>query len=302
MAAYGLGADAVVLALYALGLQVTYGVAGQLSLAVAPVAGLGAYTTAQATLAGWPWLVAVVAAATASAALSTVVGLPGVRVRGDVLALVTLGAGEVLVTVYLSTGTFFGGSDGISAPPVQVGGHPLSAGQVYAGALLLLALALAATSGLVTGPVGRAWRAVRDDDVGAAALGVRPGPLRLAAFSVGGALAGVGGTVFTGQVGFVSSTGFRLQRTVDVVLVVLVAGEGRLLRTVVAAAALTLAVDRLAGFAAVSQALTGVLVLAVVASRSGLLGSAVYRLRSGLRRSRLRRSRLRRRPGRPVPP
>ena len=284
LSAYGLGTDACVIALLALGLQVTYGLSGQLNVAVAPVAAIGAYVTAHLmTVDGWSFWATLPVAAGAAAALGTVVGLPSLRVRGDVLALVTLAAGEVLVSVYLNTRSFFGAYDGISGVPlVTAFGTALTDGQLYAASAALTLVGLAFTALLARGPLGRAWRADRDDAVAAAALGVAGPPLRLLAFTLGSAVAGVGGSVYAGHELFISSTAFALPRTVDVILVVLLAGDARLLRTLVAAAALTVVVDRLAGFASVSEAVTGALVLAVVAQRLGAAGWAWSRVRARL--------------------
>jgi branched-chain amino acid transport system permease protein len=271
LSSYGLGTDACFLVLMAVGLQVTYGLSGQLSVAVAPVAGIGAYSTAHLmTFEHWSFWATLPVAAVAGAALGTLVGLPALRVRGDVLALVTLAAGEILKTVYLNTTTFFGAYDGISGVPLASAfGHDLSDGELYAASVAVTLLGLLAVAALVRGPLGRAWRADRDDAVAAAAMGVAGPPLRLLAFTLGSAFAGVGGALYAAHNLFVSSTAFDLPRTVDVILVVLLAGDARLIRTVVAAAGLTVVVDRLAGFAAVSEATTGALVLVVVAQRLG---------------------------------
>ncbi len=266
----------------ALGLQVTYGLSGQLSVAVAPVAGMGAYATAHLmTFERWPFWAALPAAVVAAALTGTIVGLPSLRVRGDVLALVTLGAGEILDTVYLNTRGFFGAYDGISGvPPVTIGGVTLSDAQLYAVGIGLTVVGLLAVGALADSPVGRAWRADRDDVTAATALGVPGPPMRLLAFTLGSAVAGLGGALYVAHTGFVSSTAFALPRTVDVILVVLLAGDGRMLRTVAASAGLSVVIDKLAGYASVSEAVTGALVLLVVAQR---LGAASW-LRSSLRR------------------
>lgn len=265
----------------ALGLQITYGLSGQLSVAVAPVAGMGAYVTAHLmTVEHWSFWATLPLAVLGSAVVGTVVGLPSLRVRGDVLALVTLGAGEVLVTVYLNTRGFFGAYDGISGVPlVTWSGTALTDAQLYVVSVVLTLLGLAAVTALARGPLGRAWRADRDDAVAASSLGLAGPRLRLLAFTLGSAVAGLGAALYVGHNLFVSSTAFALPRTVDVILVVLLAGDGRLLRTVAAAAGLTVVIDRLAGFASVSEAVTGALVLLVVAQRLG----AFTWLRSGLR-------------------
>lgn len=284
LSAYGLGTDACFLGLMALGLQLTYGLSGQLSVAVAPVTGLGAYVTAHLmTFEHWSFWATLPAAVLAAAVLGTVVGLPSLRVRGDVLALVTLAAGEILVTVYLNTTTFFGAYDGISGVPlVTAFGHSLTDGQLYAVSVALTVLGGLAVAALARGPLGRSWRADRDDAVAAAAMGVAGPRLRLLAFTLGSAVAGLGGAVYAGHNLFVSSTAFDLPQTVDVILVVLLAGDGKLLRTLIAAAGLTVVVDKLAGFASVSEATTGALVLLVIAQRLGATSWAWSSVRRAL--------------------
>jgi len=274
---YGLGTTAAIAVIMALGYQVTYGLSGQLSVAHAPLQGIGAYTVAQLTTAhGWSFWASLAPAAVAAAAVGAVVGLPGLRVRGDVLALVTLGAGEILQSLYLNTTGFTAGSAGISGIPlVSVFGTRLDSRGLYAVALVLALAVLAVVRALRDSPLGRAWTASRDDEVAAAALGVRVGRLRVLAFAVGAAVAGVAGGLYAVQDGFVSSVSFGLAQTVTVILVVLLAGAGRLGRTVAAAVAVTAVVDRLTGYGGLAEGVTGAFILLVVAARLGLLGSLV---------------------------
>lgn len=278
---YGLGTTVAIAVVLALGLQVTYGLSGQLSVAHAPLMGVGAYATAQLmTAQGFGFWSALVPSALCAAAVGAVVGLPGLRVRGDVLALVTLGAGEILQRLYLQTTFFTNGYPGVAVPPVRLFGRALHEPGLYAVALAIALVCLAGTAALRASPLGRAWMADRDDEVAAQALGVRSGPIRLLAFAVGAGLAGVAGSLFAVQQGFVSSVSFGLDQTVSVILVVLVAGPARLGRTVAVAVGLTALVDRLTGHGAVSQGVTGALILAVVALRLGLVGEAVARARA----------------------
>ncbi len=282
---YGLGTTAVIAVITALGLQVVFGLSGQLSVAQAPLQGVGAYAVAQLMVThGWSFWAALLPAVVVAAGFGVVVGLPGMRVRGDVLALATLGAGEILQSLFLNTERFTGGYQGIAAVPgVSVLGHALDDRGVYAVALGLALLALAGTLALKASPLGRAWMALRDDEVAAGAYGVHPGRLRLLAFAVGSGMAGAAGGIYAVQNGFVSSVSFGLNQTVIVILVVLIAGEARMGRTVAAAVAITAVLDRLSAYGDVSEAVTGVVILVVVASRLGLVGAAWVRLRAMLR-------------------
>jgi ABC-type branched-subunit amino acid transport system permease subunit len=282
---FGLGTTAVIAVILALGYQVTYGFSGQLSVAHAPLQGIGAYAVANLTTgAAWSFWASLPVAVVLAAAFGAVVGLPGLRVRGDVLALVTLGAGEILQTLYLNTERFTQGSDGIAGiPPVSALGRALDYRGLYAVALVLGLLVLLAVLALQGSPLGRAWLAARDDEVAAQALGVHAGRLRLLAFAVGAAIAGVAGALYAVQDRFVSSVSFGLGQTVIVILVVLVAGEARIGRTVAAAIAMTVLVDRLTPYGQVSEGITGVLILSVVVLRLGLLGAATSRAAIWLR-------------------
>lgn len=282
---YGLGTTAVIAVITALGLQVVFGLSGQLSVAQAPLQGVGAYAVAQLMVEhGWSFWAALLPAVGIAALFGVVVGLPGMRVRGDVLALATLGAGEILQSLFLNTERFTGGYQGIAAVPgVSMFGTALDDRGLYAVALGLGLVALAAAVALKASPLGRAWMAIRDDEVAARAYGVRPGRLRILAFAVGSGMAGAAGGLYAVQNGFVSSVSFGLNQTVIVILVVLIAGEAHMGRTVVAAVAITAVLDRLSAYGDVSEAITGVVILMVVASRLGLVGAAAVRLRTMLR-------------------
>lgn len=266
----------------ALGYQVTYGFSGQLSVAVAPLQGIGAYAVANlTTMEGWSFWASLLPAVMLAALIGAVVGLPGLRVRGDVLALATLGAGEILQSLYLNTETFTQGSDGISGiPPVSVFGTALDYRGLYLMALALGLVALVAVLALQRSPLGRAWMALRDDDLAAQAFGIRTGRLRLLAFAVGAGIAGAAGAIYAVQDRFVSSVSFGLNQTVIVILVVLIAGEARIARTVTVAVVMTLVIDKLVPYGSVSEGLTGLLILGVVVARLGLFGAAWSRLRS----------------------
>ncbi|HEX3394363.1 MAG TPA: branched-chain amino acid ABC transporter permease [Acidimicrobiales bacterium] len=288
---YGLGTTAVIAVITALGLQVVYGLSGQLSVAQAPLQGVGAYAVAQLMVAhGWSFWAALLPAVAVAALFGVVVGLPGLRVRGDVLALATLGAGEILQSLFLNTERFTGGYQGIAAVPgVSVFGHALDDRGLYAVALVVALVVLAAAVALKASPLGRACMALRDDEVAARSFGVHPGRLRLLAFAVGSGMAGAAGGLYAVQNGFVSSVSFGLSQTVVVILIVLIAGEARMGRTVVAAVAMTAVLDRLAAYGDVSEAVTGLVILLVAATRLGLGDAARARLRTTVRLPALRR-------------
>jgi ABC-type branched-subunit amino acid transport system permease subunit len=278
--AYGTGTTVTLAVLLALGYQVTYGLGGQLSLAHAPLMGVGAYTTARLTTdAGWSWWPATALAVAAAATVGAVVSLPTLRVRGDVLALTTLGAGEVLQSLYLRL-PLTGGYQGIvSVPPVTVAGHQFTDADMYLLTAACAGVVLTGVVGLRHSPMGRAMLAVRDDELAARSLGTAPGPIRVVSFVLGAAVAGFAGSLYAAQDGFVSSVSFGLTATMTTVTIVLLAGPARWGRTVLVAVIVTLVAQWLSGYGQVTDALTGAMILIVIASRLGLFHRVAAALR-----------------------
>jgi ABC-type branched-subunit amino acid transport system permease subunit len=252
------------------------------------LAGAGAYVVADLTTAPYHWSfwAALPVAVLVATAVGTVVGLPALRVRGDLVALVTLGAGEILHSLYLETKTFTAGHVGVpDVPGVSVAGHALDERGLYALAVALVIVVVSLVLALRHSTLGRAWLAVRDDEVAAASVGLAPGRLRLLAFAVGAGIAGVGGALFAVQQGYVSPVSFTLRQTVTTVLVALVAGQGRVWRTVGAAALLSVVFDRLHG--ELSEGVTGAVILLVVVVRLRLWSALWSRLTALFRSQRL---------------
>jgi len=182
--------------------------------------------------------------------------------------------------VYLNATSLTGGYQGVAAiPAVEVFGRPLDDRGLYLVALALVAVGFLVVVAIRASPLGRALLAVRDDEEAARALGVRPAGLRVLAFAIGAGIAGAAGGLYAVQNGFVSSVSFGLAQTVPIILIVLVAGEGRPARTVAVSIAYIALVDRLATVGNVSEGITGAVILLVVAFRLGLVESAVNRSR-----------------------
>lgn len=275
-AGYGWGTSGAIAVILALGYQVAYGLTGQLSFAHAPLMGVGAYATALLTTAtSWSWWAAAPAAVLVAAAVGALVGLPTIRVRGDVLALTTLGAGEILQALYLRLGLTGGYQGVLGVPRVRVGGWSFTGADTYGLALVLVAVTAAAVIGLRHSPIGRAMLAARDDEHAAASLGIPAARLRMIAFVITAGIAGLAGSLYAAQDGYVSSVSFGLTQTMTTVIIVLLAGQARVGRTVIAAAVFTVAVQNLAGVGQISDAMTGALVLGVLALRLPIVGRAL---------------------------
>jgi len=254
---------ALLLVMLAIGLSVVVSLAGLLDLGYAAFFAIGGYTAALLTASGSrlaialpglldPWL-ALPLAGLVAAAFGVLFGLPSVRTRGEYLAIVTLAFGEIVPGVIWHLPYWTGGPRGISGvPPLRLGPWgPESPLQAY-----LLTLALAAAAGLVAvrlaaSRTGRAWAAVRDDEVAAAAAGVDPPRAKLLAFAIGAGCAGLAGAISVGQLGYVEPGQFDLTLSLTVLAAVVIGGRwgvpGAILGAVLVAAYERLLVEGLSG-------------------------------------------------------
>jgi branched-chain amino acid transport system permease protein len=252
--------DILVFAVVGLGLNVLTGWAGQLNLGVGAWMAVGAYGYAILTspvypfgLGFWGGLAAAVAL---GGATGVVLGLPTMRLSGDYLALVTLGFGEIVGDLLLNLEPITKGNQGINPVPAPwlpglPAGHALATYYLYLG---LTAMAALACRNLLRSPLGRAWTAVREDELAARALGIDAARAKLSAAAVCGACAALGGALFAALQGSSVNPGkYDFQVSVMVLCAVLAGGLGSipgvLLGTLLAFGLNTLVLDRLGAMA-----------------------------------------------------
>jgi branched-chain amino acid transport system permease protein len=216
--------------LLALGLNIVVGSAGLLDLGYVAFYAVGAYTTALLTTsAGWsPWAalpMAIVAAMVAGVLL----GAPTLRLRGDYLAIVTLGFGEIVRIVAQNTNALgeSRGITGITHPGKVLGANfellPLP---YYYLTLVAIALAVLMVMRLNRSRVGRAWSAIREDEDAAEAMGVPTFTMKLWAFAMGASTAGLAGWIYATKVGFISPENFPFFFSVIILAAVVLGGMG----------------------------------------------------------------------------
>jgi branched-chain amino acid transport system permease protein len=219
----------LIAALVGLGLNMQWGVNGLVNFGVAGFFALGAYTAALVGKAGGGPFGGLAAAVVACAAASALLALLSTRLADDYLAIVTLGFAELVRLVTLNEAWLTGGALGISDIPRPFAN--LVAPQDYPTLFLAIALAtvaivLVALEALVRSPFGRALRAVRDDDVVAAALGKRPLVLRVKAFAIGGAVIGIAGALHAFYLTYIDPTQFTPILTAYAFMAVIAGGRG----------------------------------------------------------------------------
>ncbi len=239
---------AILFILLALGLNIVVGFAGLLDLGYIAFYAVGAY--AYALLASphfgihWPfWTILPIGAAVA-AIFGILLGAPTLKLRGDYLAIVTLGFGEI-IRIFLNNLSrpinITNGPQGISRiDPFRIGGFDLSTSERILGLpfsgpikyyyllLLVLAAVIIVNVRLQNSRIGRAWEAVREDEVAARAMGIDTTQIKLLAFAMGASFGGVAGGMFAAIQGFISPESFKLVESVMVLAMVVLGGMGNI--------------------------------------------------------------------------
>ena len=211
-----------------IGLNVLTGYSGQISLGHAPFFALGAYTAALLMDDGgsWGYLAAVPIGAGLCFVAGYLFGIPALRLRGLYLALVTLGLAIVTPALIRRFASVTGGSVGLSVPKPHA---PTTSGLaddqwVYYVSLVLLVGLMVFARNLVTGRVGRALIALRDNETSAKVAGVNLAHYKTLAFAYGAAFAGIGGVIYTWTTGYVVGEAFGLQLSINFLAALVVGG------------------------------------------------------------------------------
>jgi branched-chain amino acid transport system permease protein len=221
-----------VFALCSLGLTVVTGFTGLLNLGVIAFMAIGVYTYAIATcpvypfqIGFWPGLLLSMVVGGLS---GVVLGLPTMRLRGDYLAIVTLGFGEIVQDCLKNLEVVTKGTTGINPlPPPAVPGHGYQ--PTYYLFLALLVLGVVLVRNLQRSRVGRAWLAIRDDELAARSMGIGVAKQKLAAFAVGAGLCAAAGALFAALRGTSIEPGYYdFQNSVLVLASVIIGGLGSL--------------------------------------------------------------------------
>jgi branched-chain amino acid transport system permease protein len=286
------------------GLNVVVGLAGLLDLGYVAFYAVGAYAYALlSTQLGLSFWVCLPIAGVCAAAFGILLGYPTLRLRGDYLAIVTLGFGEIIRLVLLNWTGLTHGPDGItSIPRPTLFGLPFAPpgdAPTFAGALgvdyapwhrtvflyvVILGLALL-TNLLVLRlrrlPIGRAWEAMREDEIACRALGIHVTKVKLSAFALGATLGGFAGVFFAARQGFISPESFTFAESAVILAIVVLGGSGSQFGVVLAACVLVLLPELGRHFSEYRMLVFGAAMMAIMVWRpGGLLAQRTPTLRS----------------------
>ena len=280
------------------GLNIVVGLAGLLDLGYVAFYAVGAYSFALLALhfdAGF-W-VCLPLAGLLAASFGVLLGFPVLRLRGDYLAIVTLGFGEMIRIILINWYDLTNGPDGIgSIPRPSFFGLPFAAAAPGGGAtfhtffglefstghrqafLFYLILALALLTNAVTLrmrrlPIGRAWEALREDEIACRSLGINPTNTKLTAFAIGAMFGGFAGCFFAARQGFISPESFTFIESAIILAIVVLGGMGSQIGVVIAAVVLIGGPELVRALAEFRMlAFGGLMVLIMVLRPTGLVG------------------------------
>ena len=248
---------ALLYAILALGLNIIVGLTGLLHLGYAAFFAIGAYTYGLLNLHWhWPFWIGVIPAAVVAGLFGVGLGIPALRVRGDYLAIVTLGFGEIVRIAFTNLDRWTGGPNGllgIAHPRVWLPGRGVvdfgvSSAPYYYLVVVTAAVVAGVYLRLSRSRVGRAWVAIRDDELAASCTGIPVLQLKLLAQGCGGAIAGVAGAIFAAKQGTITPDSFDFILSVMILAMAVLGGLGSTRGAIVGALLLGVLPEVLRGF------------------------------------------------------
>ena len=263
----GIAIDCGINIILAVSLNLINGHTGQFSLGHAGFMAVGGYTAAKFTLVFESmvpdslkpllFLVALVLGGLMAAVAGFSVGVPSLRLRGDYLAIVTLGFGEI-IRVLVQNMESVGAASGLKGIPKYS-----TLGWTFA----LAAMTVYAVSALVNSTYGRGFIAVSDDEVAASSMGINPVRYKVTAFVTGAFFAGIAGGLYAHHKQFLSPTGFDFLKSIDIVVMVILGGMGRTAGVIIAAILLTVLPEFLRQFADYRMIIYALLIIVLMMAR-----------------------------------
>jgi branched-chain amino acid transport system permease protein len=255
----GVAIDVGVAIIMAVSLNLINGYTGQFSLGHAGFMAVGGFTAAKLTLvtsnAMFP--VSLVFGGLMAAVVGLIVGVPSLRLKGDYLAIVTLGFGEIIRVVFQNSPAF-GSATGLTGIPQLTTifwTYGMAAVTVYV------------ITSMVNSTYGRGFLCVHDDEVAAAAIGINPVRYKVTAFVVGAFFAGIAGALYAHQKSVMQPDGFGFIHSIDFVVMVILGGMGNTVGVIAAAVVLTLLPEFLRQFASYRMIIYSLLIIGLMMAR-----------------------------------
>lgn len=230
----------------AVSLNLVTGFLGELSLGHACFMSIGAYSSAIFTVntnmpGALQFLIAIAIGGIMAAIFGFLIGVPVLRLRGDYLAIVTLGFGEIIKSILIAMGGITNGAKGLSKIPLY------SNYKNYTLVYIIMVISIFMITNLVKSRDGRAICAVRDNDIATESIGIKVSAFKIKAFVISAFFAGIAGVLYAHNVGIIKPTTFDYNQSIEILVIVVLGGMGSIQGSIIAAVILTVLPELLRG-------------------------------------------------------
>ncbi len=263
----GIAIDVGINVILAVSLNLINGHTGQFSLGHAGFMAVGGFIAAKLTLVFGPtcpeamrpllFVGALLLGGGIAALAGFAVGVPSLRLRGDYLAIVTLGFGEIIRVIF-QTSEYFGAATGLTGIPKLT---------TFGWAWAFAALTVYVVACVVNSTYGRGFIAVHDDEIAASAMGINPVRYKVTAFVFGAFFAGIAGGLYAHHKAVISPSGFDFLKSIEIVVMVILGGMGRTVGVILAAIILTILPELLRGVAEYRMIIYSLLIIGLMLTR-----------------------------------
>lgn len=249
----------------AVSLNLIIGFTGQLALGHAGFMSIGGYTAAIFTMKmHTPFLFALIAGGIFAGLIGLLIGIPILRLKGDYLAITTLGLGEI-IRVAIQNIDYVGGASGLPGIPPKTN---------FAWVFFIMVIVILVIKRIVNSSQGRAMISVREDEIAAEAMGINTAKYKIMAFTAGSFFAGVAGGLYAHYIMFMDPNSFNFLRSFDIVTYVVLGGMGSLTGSIISAGVLTYLPEALRAFSDYRMIVYPIALIVIMRFRpQGLLGS-----------------------------
>lgn len=254
----------------AVSLNLITGITGQFSLGHAAFMAVGAYTSAILTSNfGMPFIVGIIGAALIATVAGVLIGIPTLRLKGDYLAIATLGFGEIIKTLLLNN-EYVGGASGFNYIPLYTN---------WTWLFLMVVLTIVVISNFIKSKSGRACIAIREDEIAAEAMGINTTFYKVLAFAIGALFAGIAGALYGGYLSFITPESFGFMKSIDILVIVVFGGMGSITGSVVGAIAISFISIALQGIPELRMVIYSVILFIIMVYRpQGIMGNYEFKL------------------------
>lgn len=254
----------------ALGLNLITGFTGQFSLGHAAFMAIGAYTSAVLTTNfGMPFAIGILSGAICATFAGILIGIPTLRLKGDYLAIATLGFGEIVRTLLLNN-NYVGGASGFNYIPMSTN---------WTWLFFMVVITIVLIKNFTKSKSGRACIAIREDEIAAEAMGINTTFYKVLAFAIGALFAGIAGSLYAGYLSFITPDVFGFMKSIDILVIVVLGGMGSIAGSIIGAIAISLISIVLQNVPELRMIIYSLILFVIMVYRpQGLMGSYKFKL------------------------